>query len=129
MSLNILVVDDSVTVRAVIKKTLGLAEIPVDTLHQAGNGEEALQILHENTIDLVFSDINMPGMGGVELIEHMHGDERLRGIPVVVISTEGSITRIEDLRSKGIRAYLRKPFTPEQLKDVVKEITGGAHED
>jgi two-component system chemotaxis response regulator CheY len=129
MPLNILIVDDSATVRAVIRKTLGLAEIPVGTLHQAGNGDEALQILHANTIDLVFSDINMPGMGGVELIEHMHADERLRGIPVVVISTEGSTTRIEDLRSKGIRAYLRKPFTPEQLKDVVEEITGGAHED
>ena len=128
MSLNILIVDDSATVRAVIKKTLGLAEVPLDTLYQASNGDEALQVLRSNPVDLVFSDINMPGMNGIELIDHMQAEEDLRNIPVVVISTEGSKTRIEDLQNKGIRAYLRKPFTPEQLKEVVEDITGEGHE-
>lgn len=129
MALNVLIVDDSATVRAVIRKTLALAGIPVDTLHQASNGEEALKILEENPINLVFSDINMPGMSGVELVERMREEEQLRGIPVVVISTEGSKTRIEDLRQKGVRAYVRKPFTPEELKEIVEEITGGQHAD
>ena len=126
MSLNILVVDDSVTVRAVIAKTLEVAGVAVNALYQAANGREALDILAEQWVDLIFSDINMPVMGGVEMIEKMNADETLRAIPVIVVSTEGSATRIEQLKSKGVRAYIRKPFTPEMVRQVVDDITGGA---
>ncbi len=122
MSLNILVVDDSATVRAVIAKTLKVAAVPVGELFQAANGREALDILAENWVDLVLADINMPVMGGVEMVEKMMADGLLQSIPVVVVSTEGSATRIEQLRSKGVRAYLRKPFTPELLKGVIDDI-------
>ena len=124
MSLNILVVDDSVTVRAVIKKTLDVAGVAVGNLYEAGNGKEALEILAEQWVDLIFSDINMPIMGGVEMIEKLNADETLRSIPVIVVSTEGSATRMEQLKSKGVRAYIRKPFTPETVRKVVDDITG-----
>ncbi len=124
MPLNILVVDDSDTVRAIIGKTLRLAEVPIGEFYEAANGKEALDLLAAHWVDLIFSDINMPVMGGVEMIEKMGEDDLLRSIPVVIVSTEGSATRIEQLKSKGVRAYIRKPFTPEIIRNVVSDIVG-----
>ena len=124
MSFNILLVDDSKTVRAVISKTLELAGVPVNKLYEVSNGKEALDILADNWVDIVFTDINMPVMTGIEMIEKMSENDLLKNIPVVVISTEGSRTRIEMLKSKGISDYIRKPFTPEQIKKAVDNITG-----
>lgn len=128
MALNILVVDDSETVRAIILKTLKMSGIALNTPLEASNGSEALALLKEQWVDLVLTDINMPEMGGVELIERMKDDEILKAIPVVVVSTEGSATRIEELKAKGVKAYIRKPFTPEQIREVVDEVLGVSHD-
>jgi two-component system chemotaxis response regulator CheY len=122
MPYNILLVDDSETVRAIIAKTLALADIPTANVYQAANGKEALEILSREWVDLVFADINMPVMGGVEMIEKMYGDGLLKTIPVIIVSTEGSLTRIDELKSMGVKAYIRKPFTPEMLRKVVDGI-------
>ena len=122
MAFDVLLVDDSATVRAVIVKTLALAGIPVNNLYHAANGKEALETLADHGVDLIFSDINMPVMGGVEMIEKISRDERLRAVPLVVITTEGNTTRIDDLKEKGVKAYLRKPFTPESLREVVNDV-------
>jgi len=119
---NILVVDDSVTVRAVIAKTLDIAGVPVNELYQASNGQEALDLLAEHWVDLVFADINMPVMNGIELVERMSSEGLLDTIPVVIVSTEGSATRIEQLLNKGVSAYIRKPFAPEMLREVVDQV-------
>lgn len=124
MSFNLLIVDDSLTVRAFIKKALRLAEIPINDLFEAENGKEALEILGENWVDLVFVDINMPVMGGIEMIDKLNEDGLMQTLPVVVVSTEGSATRIKDLESKGVRAYIRKPFQPEQFREIIKDILG-----
>jgi len=127
MSYNILIVDDSRTTRTVISKTLKLAGVPINQLHEAENGKVALNILEENWIDLVLADINMPEMDGVEMVDRMSKDGLLKTIPVVIISTEGSQTRIEEMRSKGVRAYVRKPSTPELIKNIVEDILGEDH--
>lgn len=124
MAYNILIVDDSRTTRRVIAKTLELAGVPVGDLYQAENGREALEILHDHWVDVVFSDIHMPEMNGLEMIKRMAADEALSAVPVVVISTEGSSERIEELKRQGIRAYIRKPFKPEQIRDVLREVLG-----
>jgi two-component system chemotaxis response regulator CheY len=116
---NILVVEDSPAVQAVISRTLGLAGVDVGELHQAANGQVALDLLGAHWIDLVLTDIHMPVMSGVELIRRMEQDGLLQTIPVVVISSDGSRSRIEEVKAKGVRAYIRKPFTPELLRDVV----------
>jgi two-component system chemotaxis response regulator CheY len=126
MALNLLIVDDSETVRAVLAKTLQLSGISVGELHKAANGKEALEILKDHWIDLIFSDINMPVMGGMEMIQQMQQDDVLKTIPVIVVSTEGSMTRIEQLKAQGVRAYIRKPFTPELVRAVVEDIIGPA---
>lgn len=124
MALNFLVVDDATIVREVIAKALRLAKVPVNALHEASNGREALAVLAQHAVDLVFTDIHMPVMGGVELIDRMASNGLLQRVPVVVVSIDGSLTRIEQLKTKGIRAYIRKPFSPETIRSVVQQVTG-----
>lgn len=127
MALNILVVDDSATVRAVIAKTFNIAGVDVGELHEAENGEEALTLLADNWIDIVFADINMPVMGGIEMVEKMNEKGMLDTIPVVIVSTEGSKTRIDQLMAKGVSGYIRKPFTPEVICNVIDDIVGATN--
>jgi two-component system, chemotaxis family, chemotaxis protein CheY len=122
MAYNVLLVEDSALVRDVIAKTLSLADVNLGELHQAANGAEAMDIMHAKWIDIVFTDINMPVMNGIELVEHMSSDGILSLIPVIILSTDGSATRVEQLMSKGVRAYIRKPFTPEILRRVILEV-------
>jgi two-component system chemotaxis response regulator CheY len=68
-------------------------------------------------------------MTGIEMVEKMSADGLLKTIPVVIISTEGSATRIEELKAKGVSAYIRKPFTPELLRSVVDDIVGVENEE
>lgn len=124
MSYNILVVDDSRTTRVIIAKTLKLAGVPINELYQAENGAEALEVLDQEWIDLVLADINMPVMDGVEMVDRMSKDGLMKTVPVVVVSTEGSKTRIEEMRAKGVKDYIRKPFTPEVVKNVISGILG-----
>jgi two-component system chemotaxis response regulator CheY len=116
---NILVVEDSAAVQAVIARALQLAGVPVGELHQAGDGRAALEKLEAHWIDLVLTDIHMPVMSGIELVRRMEEDGLLKTIPVIVISSDGSKSRIEEVTARGVRAYIRKPFTPELLRDVV----------
>ncbi|MBI1319511.1 MAG: response regulator [Candidatus Hydrogenedens sp.] len=122
MAFNFLVVDDSETARAVVVKILRLSGVAVGEVHEASNGVEALQLLEVEPIDALLTDINMPEMNGAELIATMQQDERLAAIPVLVISTEGSQTRVEHLLQEGVRAYLRKPFPPEKLREALEGL-------
>ena len=128
MALKILLVDDSAIVRKVVIRTLGLTNIEVGEVFQAENGLQALEILKSTWVDLIFLDINMPVMNGMEFMEKLRVDEDLKDIPVIVVSTEGSKERIRRLEELGIWIYLRKPVTPETLTQAVAEILkeGGA---
>ncbi len=123
MALNILVVDDSAVMRKMIIKTMGMCGLPIGEIKQAANGREGLEELGKNWIDIVILDINMPVMNGEEMIDEMQKDPEIKGIPVVVISTEGSSTRIDRLKEKGAR-FIQKPFTPEIIRDTIYEVTG-----
>ncbi len=123
MAVNILIVDDSGVMRSMIAKTINLSGLALGEIHQAGNGQEGLDILKQNWIDLVIADINMPVMNGEEMINHMMADLDLRDIPIVVVSTEGSKTRVERLQEKGIR-FIHKPFTPEAIRDTIRDFLG-----
>lgn len=119
MEYKILIVDDSVLMRAALKRTISMAGIEVSEIYEAANGCDALEILNEQSVDIVLSDLNMPEMNGFELIAEMKRTPELADIPVIVISTESSLSRIDDLREKGIKDYLHKPFTAEDFRDVV----------
>jgi len=124
MAMNIMVVDDSTLTRKAIRHMLAMTGIDVVELFEASNGREAINILAENHVDLVLADLNMPVMDGFELIYKMRGNEATRDIPVVIVSTESSVTGIERLLADGVKDYLHKPFKPEQFKEVIERTIG-----
>lgn len=125
MAIHVLVVDDSAVMRSMLIRTLRLSALPLTSVHQAANGAEALRLLAEHDIDLALIDINMPVMNGEQLLEHIRADARLASLAVVVVSTEGSETRIDALRSRGV-AFVHKPFTPEEIRATVLRVLGVA---
>ncbi len=116
MAYNILIVDDSVLTRAAIKRIIDMVDLDVDEVLEAENGLEAFKVLESKKIDVVLADLNMPKMGGVELVHKMKSEEAYSDIPVIVVSTESSVTRIKELLSEGIKDFLHKPFTPEEFR-------------
>ena len=122
MGYNVLIVDDSPIIRKMVAKTLKISDLDISGYQFAENGRQALLVLEENWIDIVFADINMPEMNGMELIEEMVKRDLMATIPVVIISTERSQERIDALRQMGISAYLHKPFVPEEFARVVRDL-------
>ena len=124
MAFNILIVDDSLPMRAVIKKTIRASGFKTGEVLEASSGVEALKMLREQWFDLVLTDYNMPEMNGMELIDAMKKEELLSTIPVVVITTEGSQQKIAEFMGKGIADFIQKPFTPEVIKQKLNRIMG-----
>jgi two-component system chemotaxis response regulator CheY len=93
-------------------------------IHQAANGQEALEILENNWVDLMFLDINMPVMNGEEVIERVRENPLWAELPIIIVSTEGSVTRVEHLMSLGAR-FVHKPYTPEAIRNTVLETVKG----
>jgi chemotaxis protein CheD len=108
MSFSILIADDSEIIREVLVRTLHMTNISFDKIHKAANGSEALTVLKDQWVDIVFTDIHMPIMGGIELIKTMRNSSELKEIPVVVISTEGSSARIEELKNTRYKRISQK---------------------
>lgn len=124
MALNVLVVDDSQTMRRIIARTLGMSGLPIARVHQAENGREALELLAREAVDLALVDLNMPVMGGLEMLEHLRGEASTSELPVVVVSTEGSEPRIDRVKSLSA-GFVRKPFAPENLVQAIVVAIGG----
>lgn len=128
MSFNVLIVDDSRSMRAVIKKTILMSGFKMDQCLEAGNGREALDVLAKAWVDVIMSDINMPEMNGLEFLEELKKDSLLKAIPVIVISTEGSEKRIQNAFDLGAKGFIKKPFLPEEIKKVFYEVIGVSDE-
>ncbi|MCX7982163.1 MAG: response regulator [Syntrophales bacterium] len=124
MAFNILIVDDSMSMRSVIKKIISLSGFKVDEYLEASNGREALNILARNWVDIILSDINMPEMNGIELLKELKKDELYKQIPVVFITTEGSKERMEEAIQEGASGFLKKPFLPEELRALLCQLVG-----
>ncbi len=121
MAINLLVVDDSGVMRAMVLKTIRMAGLQLAEVHEAANGQEGFHLLESHWIDLAIVDINMPVMNGEEMIDRMKDNPKMKDIPVVVISTEGSKARIERLQHKGV-TFIYKPFSAEAIRDTVKHL-------
>ncbi len=124
MSFNILITDDSLSMRAVIRKVINLSGIPVAECFEAANGRQALEILSQHWVDVIISDINMPEMNGMELLQELKKDKLFQEIPVIMVSTEGNRERIEEAERMGARGFLKKPFVPEELRSELYRILG-----
>ncbi len=129
MSVNILVVDDSLPMRSVIMKTIKASGFGAANFYQADNGASALKVLKDEWMDLVITDYNMPEMNGGELISEMKKDDEMSSIPVIVVTTEGSQKKVEEFAEIGANAYIKKPFTPEIIKEKLTQILGEMYDE
>jgi two-component system, chemotaxis family, chemotaxis protein CheY len=122
--LRVLIVDDSSVMRKIVERSLRQAGLDLAEVVEASNGVEGLAEMRKGTFDLVLSDINMPSMDGIEFLRNLAGVETAKGVPVVMITTEGSEARVVEALSVGAKGYIRKPFTPEQVKERVSALLG-----
>lgn len=118
---RILIVDDSVVMRKIIKKNLANIAFEIKEIFEANNGKEGLKLLTEQQIDLVFVDLNMPEMTGDEMVEFLQKDPTHKEIPVIFISSESHSKRIKELTNTKI-AVIQKPFTEDQLKQQLQQL-------
>ena len=122
MGYRFLIVDDSATMRALIKRTLTLTGLPIDAISESDNGRSAMVTLIGGQFDLVFIDLNMPELSGTEMVARMRANPKLANVPVMIVSSEAMDWRVEELKQAGVQGYVKKPFTPEQLRDAVNLI-------
>jgi len=122
MAHSILIVDDSATTRAAIERAVRLSgAADGGEIIGAGNGVEALALLATRRFDLVLADLHMPEMGGVEMTQRMAAHPTLRHVPVVIISAEPNTAKLEALKTGGVKNYIRKPFTPEAIRNTIQQ--------
>jgi two-component system chemotaxis response regulator CheY len=123
--LKVLIVDDSSVMRKIVERALRQAGLELTEVLEASNGAEALTQVQKGGLDMILSDINMPVMDGLEFLKSLARVEAAKGVPVIMITTEGSEARVVEALSAGAKGYLRKPFTPEQVKERVAPLLGG----
>lgn len=119
--MKLLVADDSRLIRGIIDKTvtsMGFKAIQVE------NGKDALDLLNINCedINMVLLDWNMPFLNGIDVLRSMRDDDRLKHIPVLMISTESEDERINEAMTVGAQGYLTKPFTSDKLIDAINTV-------
>jgi two-component system, chemotaxis family, chemotaxis protein CheY len=119
-----LIVDDSSVMRKIVERSLRQAGVELEKVVEASNGAEALTALNDNAVDLILCDINMPVMDGLEFVKQIAGVQNAKGVPVVMITNEGSESHVVQALSAGARGYIRKPFTPDQVKEHVLPLLG-----
>jgi two-component system chemotaxis response regulator CheY len=128
MAFNVLIVDDSAVMRAMITRVVRLSGVPIGELHEAANGAEGLAVIGAQWIDLVLLDVNMPVMNGEEMLRRLRAVPEMAALPVIVVSTEGSDTRVHALEALGV-AFVHKPFAPEALRATILRVTGVTPDD
>lgn len=121
-----LIVDDSSVMRKIVERALRQAGLPLSSVLEAASGLEALDVLRQQHVDLILSDINMPNMDGLEFLRQLRAQELAPEVPVVMITTESSEDHVREAIMAGAQGYIRKPFTSEQVKDRLLPLLNGA---
>ncbi|MEE4296395.1 MAG: chemotaxis response regulator CheY [Wenzhouxiangella sp.] len=119
-NMQILVVDDFSTMRRIVKNVL--RELGFSNLKEAEDGAPALQMLKTTKIDFVVTDWNMPGMTGLELLKAIRADEKLKTIPVLMVTAEAKREQIIEAAQAGVNGYVVKPFTAQTLKVKMEKV-------
>jgi two-component system chemotaxis response regulator CheY len=117
-----LIVDDSSVMRKIIERSLRQAGLDEMIVLEAGNGTEGLEVLRSRKVDLILSDINMPLMDGLEFLRRLRAESLAPDVPVVMITTESSEAHVKEAILSGAQGYIRKPFTPDQVKERVLSL-------
>ena len=123
--LRVLIVDDSSVMRKIVDRSLRQAGLQLKEVFEAGNGVEALERMRQTRVDLILTDINMPTMDGLELVRQLQGVENAKGVPIVMVTTEAGEAHVVQALSCGARGYIRKPFSPDQIKERIFPLLEG----
>ena len=116
MGINVMIVDDSSVMRKIVERSLRQAyKDPIDQVLEAGDGGEAIDKLQSASVNVIFSDINMPNVNGIEFLKRLK-DSPQAGAPVIMITTEGGEQTVLEAIQLGAKGFIRKPFTPVQME-------------
>ncbi len=118
MAKSLLIVDDSATMRKIILRTVNMSGLKFDKTIEAGNGAEAIEKLNDQPIDIVLCDINMPEMGGIEMVKKVRAEiPDCADTKIIMVSTESSQELIDGVMADGANGFITKPFTPEKFQE------------
>lgn len=120
VDLRFLIVDDFSTMRRIMRKFLN--DLGYTDVTEAEDGATALKILKQGNIDFLVTDWNMPGMNGIDLLRAVRADERLKNLPVLMVTAEAKRDQIIEAAQAGVNGYVVKPFTAQALKDKIEKI-------
>jgi two-component system chemotaxis response regulator CheY len=126
MSFRVLIVDDSPSMRNMIRRVITLSGLDAGAYLEAGDGLEALEILSREWVDVILTDINMPRMDGEQFVRQLSESGITKTVPVIVVSTDATTLRRKHLDALGAKGYLTKPFLPEALRDEIERVMGVA---
>jgi two-component system, chemotaxis family, chemotaxis protein CheY len=124
VAFRVLIVDDSPAMRTFIRRIIVLSGMDDAEFLEAADGGAALNLMRAQRVDVVLTDINMPSMDGEELMRRLDADGRLKSVPVLVVSTDGTESRMQRMLSLGARGYVKKPFMPETLRQALEGVLG-----
>lgn len=124
---SILIVDDCSAMRSVIKRVLGISGFEMEACYFAGDGLEALSMLRSHNVDLVISDVNMPNMDGETMLRKIAADPGLRGVPVVMVSSDATQARASLMLELGAKAYVVKPFKSHTFREQLEQVLESMH--
>lgn len=118
--MKILIVDDFSTMRRIIKNLL--RDLGFTNCQEADDGNTALPMLQSGNFDFLVTDWNMPGMQGIDLLKAVRADERLKSLPVLMVTAEAKREQIIEAAQAGVNGYIVKPFTAQTLKEKIDKI-------
>jgi len=119
-NIKILIVDDFSTMRRIIKNLL--RDLGFTNTHEADDGNTALPMLKKGGFDFLVTDWNMPGMTGLELLQHVRADPELSHLPILMVTAEAKREQIITAAQAGVNGYIVKPFTAITLKEKIEKI-------
>lgn len=122
MAFDVLIVDDSPAMRSFIGRVLEMSGMDVGSRLEAGHGAEALEVLSKSWVDVILTDINMPVMNGEEFLAEVARSGKWNDVPIVVISTDSTGTRVDRMLALGAKGYVKKPFSPELLRGELERV-------
>jgi two-component system, chemotaxis family, chemotaxis protein CheY len=122
MEPDVLIVDDSAAIRKILQRVLRQTGMSIGTIHEAGDGQEAIELLKTQQVRMILSDINMPKMDGLQMLAALKAAPEWCNTPVVMITTEGGEAKVAEAVRLGAAGYVRKPFTADQIKEKLAGI-------
>jgi two-component system chemotaxis response regulator CheY len=123
MAKTVLVVDDSAMMRKIVTKNLRESGFDVAIL-EAADGQEGLSVFKKGGVDVILSDWNMPNMDGITMVKEIRKLDPDKKVPIIMVTTEGSVDKVKEAVLAGANNYLAKPFTPESFKDKLGKLLG-----